>query len=106
MKVKSTKKHHSEDKFIIKQDYEYAGEDFWNWSVWIESSDSGLDKIDNVIYNLHYTFPNPVVTIKTRDNQFKLKAGGWGTFVIYAHINFKDDTILEIEHELELGYPE
>ena len=106
MKIKSTKKHRSKDKFTIKQDYEYAGEDFWNWSIWIESTNSGLDKIDNVIYNLHYTFPNPVVTIKTRDDQFRLNAGGWGTFVIYAHINFEDDTILELEHELELEYPE
>ncbi len=105
MKIKTTKKHSSEDEYKIKQSYQYKEDDYWDWSVWIESSESGLDKIDNVIYNLHYTFPNPVRTIRTRENKFKLETSGWGIFTIYARINFKDETVLELEHELKLYYP-
>lgn len=104
MKVQSLKKHNSEDKYDIKQTYEYKGDDYWEWSVWIEASEPALDKIQNVIYNLHYTFPNPVRTIKTRHNKFRLDASGWGVFTIYALINFKDGTALELQHELELFY--
>ena len=105
MQVQSLKKHYSEDKFEIQQNYKYIGEDYWDWSVWIEAIDSALDKIDNVIYNLHYTFPKPVRTIDTRENKFKLETSGWGGFTIYALVNFKDKTVLELEHELELFYP-
>ena len=106
MKIQSVKKHKSKDKYTIEQSYKYAGDDYWEWSVWIESTEKGLDKIENVIYNLHYTFPNPVQTIKTRENKFKLETSGWGVFIIYARINFKDKTVLELEHELELYYPD
>ena len=44
-------------------------------------------------------------TIKTRDNKFKLETAGWGTFKIYVQIKFKDGTVLELEHDLELYKP-
>lgn len=106
MQIKNTKKHESNDSYKINQSHKYTGDDYWDWSVWIESSETGLDNIDNVIYNLHYTFIEPVRVIKTRTNKFKLEASGWGTFTIYAIINFKDSSILELDHELELYYPD
>ena len=106
MKIQSIKKHSSREKYTITQSYKYTGDDYWDWSVWIESTDKGLDIIENVIYNLHYTFPNPVQIIKTRENKFRLDSSGWGIFTIYARINFKDKTVLELEHELELYYPD
>ena len=93
------------DNYKIAQGYEYRGNDYWDWWIWIESDDDNLDKIDNVIYNLHYTFRQPVRIIKTREDKFKLKTSGWGTFTIYARLNFKDNSVLELEHELELSYP-
>ena len=105
MKIKNIKIHSSDDEYKIEQSSEYRGDDYWDWSLWIESGESGLDKIENVIYNLHYTFPNPVRTIKTRENKFKLETSGWGIFTIYARISFKDETVLDLEHELELYYP-
>ena len=44
-------------------------------------------------------------TIKTRENKFKLETSGWGNFIIYVRINFKDETVLQLEHKLELYYP-
>lgn len=106
MLLQSFDQHVSRGKYEIAQDYSYIGDDFWNWSVWIEASETSLDKIENVIYNLHYTFKEPVRIINTRNNKFKLETSGWGTFTIYARINFKDKSVLELEHELELYYPE
>ena len=106
MKIKSTKEHGSVEKYEVKQDYFYTGDDYWDWSIWIESSEKGLDKISNVIYNLHYTFPNPVRKITTRENKFKLETSGWGIFTIYVQIVFKDETTLNLEHDLLLQYPD
>jgi transcription initiation factor IIF auxiliary subunit len=106
MQIEKINKHISSDKYKIAQEEKYIGDDCWEWAVWIEANDNALDKIDNVLYNLHYTFPEPVRIIKTRENKFKLETSGWGTFTIYARVNFKDSTVLELEHELELHYPD
>ncbi len=100
------KKNKSKGKYKIAQDATYTGDDYWDWSVWIEATEPNLDKIESVIYNLHETFLNPVRTITSRSNKFKLETSGWGGFTIYARINFKDKTILECQHELELFYPD
>ena len=106
MKIKSTKVHSEEENYRIEQDYFYTGDDYWDWSIWVESSDSGLDKIDHVVYNLHYTFRKPVIIVNSRDNKFKMETSGWGTFTIYVQIVFKDETTLNLEHELVLTYPD
>ena len=105
MQISQIKKNKSKGKYKITQDYKYTSDDYWTWSVWIEAKDDDLDKIENVIYNLHYTFNEPVKLINTRNNKFRLDASGWGTFTIYARLNFKDSSVLELEHELELFYP-
>ncbi|MEP7238065.1 MAG: pYEATS domain-containing protein [Ferruginibacter sp.] len=106
MQISTIKQHKSGDNYKIAQGFEYKGDDYWDWWIWIEAGDTKLDKIDNVIYNLHYTFKEPVKTISTRADKFKLRASGWGTFIIYARLNFKDGSVLELEHELELFYPD
>ncbi len=95
----------SKDDYRIEQAYKYRGDDYWDWWVWVEASDANLDKISNVIYNLHYTFKIPVRKIDTRENKFRLKTSGWGVFTIYIRLNFKDDSVLDLEHDLELYYP-
>lgn len=104
MQVLESKKHNTSGNYKVAQSAHYEGEDWWKWSLWIEASDRDLDMIHNVIYNLHFTFNNPVRIIKTRMNKFRLDSSGWGTFTIYVRINFKDETVLDLEHELELFY--
>lgn len=106
MKIASVKSHPSGGGYKIAQDSKYRGEDYWDWSVWIDANEQDLDKIDHVVYNLHFSFPDPVKIIKTRQNKFKLNASGWGTFTIFVRVNFKDETVLDLEHELELFYPD
>jgi len=90
----------------IEQDYIYKGEDWWRWWVWMKGTDTELNSIDYVIYRLHNTFPNPVRKIADRKTNFRLETGGWGIFRIYAKVFFKDKSELNLEHDLELEYPD
>ncbi len=94
------------DSYYTQQSYSYIGDDYWDWSVWIESNDpKKLDEISSVIYHLHSTFSNPVRTIKVRKNKFRLDTSGWGVFTIYIVVNLKDNSVLELNHNLILEYP-
>ncbi len=106
MQVLEAKQHNKSGNYKVAQSAHYEGDDWWKWSVWIDANEKDLMKIENVIYNLHFTFNDPVKIVKTRENKFRLDSSGWGTFVIYVRINFKDKTVLDLEHELELYYPD
>lgn len=90
----------------LKQNYEYVRQDFWNWSVWVDAEDSELNAIESVEYTLHQTFHDPVRLITDRKSKFKLSTSGWGTFTIYAKIRKEDGEVIDLEHELELHYPD
>jgi transcription initiation factor IIF auxiliary subunit len=90
----------------IAQSQLYEGDDWWSWSVWLEGPKRELDAVEFVEYTLHSTFRDPVRTIKTRRNGFKLDTGGWGVFPIYALVFKKDRTVVHLKHQLELTYPE
>lgn len=93
----------------IKQRAVLKGNDWWEWSVWLDGDKKELDAIDHVVYTLHPTFPNPVVHISDRKTKFRLDSSGWGEFTIYLQINQKDGTTTKREHYLELkesdGHP-
>jgi transcription initiation factor IIF auxiliary subunit len=90
----------------IDQGFEYQGNDYWRWWVWIEGSEAELDQIDRVVYTLHTTFPNPVRAIKDRKSKFRLETAGWGVFRIYARVFRKNGDELPLEHDLVLRYPD
>lgn len=73
---------------------------WWEWAIRIKGTPAALDRIRCVEYTLHPSFPNPVRTICTRQNNFELKATGWGTFAIPIKVLFKDQTLLQLTHEL------
>jgi transcription initiation factor IIF auxiliary subunit len=89
----------------IDQSFNYKGDNYWDWAVWIKGSETNLDKIKCVTYQLHNTFLKPVREIEDRSTNFKLKTAGWGSFTIYAMLTFKDDTVKHIKHNLKLEYP-
>jgi transcription initiation factor IIF auxiliary subunit len=90
----------------IAQSEKYEEDDWWSWSVWIEGSETDLDEIKNVEYTLHPTFRDPVRTVATRRNKFKLASGGWGIFPIYARVLKKDGSTFRLNHQLQLRYPD
>jgi transcription initiation factor IIF auxiliary subunit len=91
--------------YRIEQSYQYEGEDWWRWSVWLEGSDEELDQVEYVQYTLHRTFPKPVRRVHDRASKFRLGTGGWGTFTIYVLVVRKDRGEVKLSHELQLHYP-
>jgi transcription initiation factor IIF auxiliary subunit len=92
-------------KYKIAQEETYAGNDWWKWSVWVEASEKALDGVEYVQYTLHPTFPNPVRRVDDRASKFSLSANGWGVFTIYVLIHLRDNSEVQLSHELELHYP-
>jgi transcription initiation factor IIF auxiliary subunit len=93
--------------YQIAQGYKYIGNDRWSWRVWIDASDSELDKIKQVTWYLHHTFREPVVIKKkkSRSEKFILKRKGWGVFQIRAELSLNDGSSDSLTHWLELAYP-
>ena len=90
----------------IAQDFQYESEDWWRWWIWIDGPAQELDQVKSVVYTLHPTFRDPVRTVTDRASQFRLETAGWGTFTIYAKVFRRDGAVVELEHELELRYPD
>jgi transcription initiation factor IIF auxiliary subunit len=92
--------------FRLMQSQKFEGDDWWSWSVWIEGGPADLTKVESVEYTLHPTFPEPVRTVTTRGNKFKLTTGGWGTFPVYARVQLKNGEVVKLRHQLDLRYPD
>jgi transcription initiation factor IIF auxiliary subunit len=89
----------------IRNKWQYKNDDRWNWQAFLDDAGSGeLNKVEEVEYILHPTFPNPVRNITTKDNQFELEANGWGTFELKAFVKMKNGKKIKLKHNLELRY--
>lgn len=75
----------------------------WAWKVWLDGPDDELDQIKEVIYQLHETFPNPIRSVTDRGSKFLLKSVGWGEFLIYITVNYRDGREEKLTHWLRLG---
>jgi hypothetical protein len=73
---------------------------WWEWGIRLKGSASMLDRVRCVEYTLHRSFPNPVRTVCTRQNNFELKTSGWGTFTVQIKVYFQDKTTQTLSHEL------
>ena len=79
-----------------------AGNNRWNWTVFIRADDRTLGQINCVEYTLHPTFPNPVRTVCNRGQgyPFALSSNGWGTFTIRIRVFMASGEIVPLEHYL------
>lgn len=75
---------------------------WWQWSIWLDGPAEELDQVERVEYILHSTFREPVQTVTDRATNFRLNAGGWGEFMIYAHVYLEDGHVEKHEHWLTL----
>jgi hypothetical protein len=89
----------------LAQDAERAGRTAWQWAVWLEGPRDELEAVKEVVYTLHPTFPQPVRRLTNSENKFRLKAKGWGEFLIRARVIHRDGTSTELSHWLQLGPP-
>lgn len=92
--------------YRIAQEQAYLGNDYWRWSAWIEAEPAELDRVDEVIWYLHHTFPQPIIHVADRASRFALKTAGWGAFQLRAELRLADGTVVSLSHWLELSYPE
>jgi hypothetical protein len=90
----------------IKQQTTLKGKDWWEWSVWLEGAKQELDAIDHVVYTLHPTFPNPVMSVANRKTGFRLDSSGWGGFMIYIQVKNKDGSTNKRRHYLKFDDPD
>lgn len=86
----------------VKQSASYAGNNRWNWAIWLTGSAAELDQIKQVTYTLHPSFPNPVRVIRAKRDGFRLQSNGWGEFRIYIDILFRDGEHTQLSHDLKL----
>lgn len=81
-----------------------AGNNQWNWTIFLTGPRQDLDKVDSVEYTLHPTFPNPVRRVSALgdpDRAFGLSATGWGTFEVGVRVFMKDGQSKELKHRLK-----
>ncbi|MEW5800777.1 MAG: M4 family metallopeptidase [bacterium] len=81
----------------------YIGDGWWDWTVFIAAPTQVLNQIDCVEYTLHPSFDPPQVSVCNIGDPsypFGLNANGWGTFLIYIEITFKDGSSCNLEHML------
>jgi len=86
----------------ILQSASAIGEKRWKWSVWFDGPDEELDLIQQVRYQLHPTFPNPIRFSKNRSAKFRLNGIGWGEFAIYATLIYGAGEQTTLQHWLRL----
>jgi len=76
---------------------------WWEWGISLKGESLLLDEIRCVEYTLHRSFRNNVRTRCTRNNNFELRAKGWGTFTIPVKVLLKDGSILLLSHQLQFN---
>ena len=90
----------------IAQEEHYRGEDWWQWSVWIEAEPADLTHIEKVVWHLHPSFPETDIVRTNRAQKFRLDTEGWGTFRIRVDVVMTDGSKETLSHNLELTYPD
>jgi TIR domain/YEATS family len=76
---------------------------WWDWAVWLEGPPNELDRVREVTYQLHPSFPEPVRRTTSRPDQFRLEEHGSGEFEIVAHVTLTDGSIEMLHHWLSLS---
>jgi transcription initiation factor IIF auxiliary subunit len=76
----------------------------YNWTLYISADDAILQNINQVVYTLHPSFPNPVQTVSTRGGHcaFAFSSNSWGEFKVGVKITFKDGNEVNFEYWLNL----
>ena len=80
-------------------------DNYFEWEVYIDEPDPVLDRIDHVIYRLHETFPEPIRTVKNREDKFALRSRGWGEFTLGVVIVYNDGPTDSQSYRLDLSKP-
>lgn len=93
--------------FKTAQSVKRVSDGRWDWSVWIEGTDSDLDKVERVRYLLHPSFSEPIQERTDRASKFRLDEFGWGEFTLKLEVRTRDGELARLKHILRFGasYP-
>jgi hypothetical protein len=80
---------------------------YYKWRVFVDEPVAVLNKIAEVQYLLHPTFPEPLQVRTSPEDKFAVEATGWGGFYIQITIQYKDRSIVKTNYHLDLskGWP-
>ena len=81
-----------------------AGNNQWNWTVFLKGDKTKIDGVKCVEYTLHPTFSDRIRMIcEQGDAQrpFGVSVTGWGTFQVGIRVFMKDGTHKEMKHQLK-----
>jgi hypothetical protein len=74
---------------------------WYSISLFLDADKSSeLDNVKEVIYYLHPTFEDQIVTTKNRSDSFNIDIKVWGQFNVAAKITFKDGKVMHLERYL------
>ena len=69
----------------------------------IYATGKDIDKIREVQYILHPTFPNPVRTVTNRNTNFELILWAWGGFTVNIIVTDNDGEVYNYKHPIKLN---
>lgn len=76
--------------------------DYWEWAVWLDGPDEEIAEVESVDYRLHPTFPRPHRTSTSAQTRFRITSYGWGEFLLFSTVHFKDGRSETLEHWIHL----
>jgi hypothetical protein len=84
-----------------------SGRTYYKWRVFMDEPDQVLNRIEEVQYLLHPTFPEPFQVRTNPNDKFAVEASGWGQFLIQITIKYKDQSTVRTGYFLDLtkGWP-
>ena len=84
-----------------------GGRTYYKWRVFVDEPDQVLNRIAEVQYLLHPTFPQPLQVRTNPNDKFALEATGWGQFLIQITIKYKNRSTVRTSYNLDLkkGWP-
>ena len=81
---------------------EFQGRTYYQWRVFMDEPPEVLDRIAEVQYVLHPTFPEPFQVRSDPRTKFALETNGWGEFRIIITIRYKDGKVEKTSYYLDL----
>lgn len=82
-----------------------GGREHYHVGVWIDGSDTELDRIERVTYLLHPTFTPRERSSANRRNKFSVTFWTWGLFEIAVTVHLVGGGTQSLTHALRLELP-
>ena len=79
-------------------------DEWWEWCIFVDDTESVIRKIEQVEYTLHRTFPDPIRTITDNTHRFALYSSGWGQFTANIEVLFKDNSTINQRYFVRFSY--